>query len=653
MATNKITIVLDAKDLASDKINKLLGGINNQLGNVGNQTRSGAFQGQLMGMAFDKAFALAVGGAKAFMNALENADVVVQDAIKASAGLAAGAGISFGEAEKLNKTVTTAMEKSAAALPGVTSEFIQFGNMISDSVAESSKSMNGGVFNAEKYAKSLTDITEAAMVLKGKNFSTANTAKAIEKMTSGASISALKRYSFFQQNPAILTAYEKALRGRDTKTMSKGELLKATTEALQRAMPPEALAKMKGTIDAQVQNFMTKLFGTYEGIFSLNRDTDKIKAGDQTGQASIAKFAEAVFGDGGLTDSLGKLLSRLGLSADPVKMLVQGVDNLTLFVKDFTKFTDKLANTKGLDIAGLFDAGYAKVDQFMKNINWEAVGFQLGRFLTHASIQLIKIAAMTPFKQAAIARSIAFGLLKGLGSALVGIAYQMVENIMNGIFDAILSIPKKIGQVLINLINGVTSTIQSLLWIVQNPKQAIFAAIGKIGNAIESAVNGLVGGFIGLIKWVLGRTMSQMTLGLSDTNIGKAIGGAVLGGTVNKGLEVRGEALKATGGWNPFGWLSGLFGGNKAGGWMPPGSPLAREMAAMPGGAKPVVANSSEAILNQGQQSAMAGLIRGNRGGGGTFAPVITIQGNADRGDIDYLLGELDRRYRQYSAGFA
>ena len=84
---------------------------------------------------------------------------------------------------------------------------------------------------------------------------------------------------------------------------------------------------------------------------------------------------------------------------------------------------------------------------------------------------------------------------------------------------------------------------------------------------------------------------------------------------------------------------------------MPPGSPIAREMAAMPGGSKPVVANSSEAILNQGQQNTVAGLMRGNRGG--TFAPVINIQGNADRGDIDYQLAELDRRYRQYSAGFA
>ena len=649
MPSNKITIVLDAKDLASDKINKLLGGINNQLGNVGSQTRAGAFQANLMGMAFDKAFSLAVGGAKAFMDALGNADEVVQDAIKASSGLAAGSGLAFSEAEKLNKVVTTQMEKSAAALPGVTADFVAFGNMVSDSVAESSKSLNGGVFDAEKYAQSLKDITEAAMVLKGKNFSTANTAKAIEKMTAGASLAALKRYAFFQQNPAILTAYEKVLKGRDTKSMTKGELLKATTEALQRAMPPEALAKMKGTIDGQVQNFMTKLFGTYEGIFSLNRDTDKIKAGDQTAQASIAKFAEAVFGDGGLTDSLGKLLGKLGLSADPVKALVRGVDSLTLFVRDFTKFVDRLSEVNGLDFAGAIDAGYDKANQFVKNINWEAVGFQLGRFLTQASIQLIKIAATMPFKQASIGRSIAFGLLKGLGSALVGMTYQVGANILNEIVDAALFIPRTIGDMAMGLIGNIVSAVKGLIWIVQNPKQAIESALVWLGNTISGAI-------IGLINWIGKKSMSILTLGLSDTNIGKAIGGAMLGDAGSKarevGSDISGGATKATGGWNPFGWLSGLFGGNRAAGWMPPGSPIAREMAAMPGGARPVVANSSEAILNQGQQNAVAGLMRGNRGGG-TFAPVITIQGNADRGDIDYLLAELDRRYRQYSAGFA
>jgi hypothetical protein len=630
MANNRVTIVLDAKDLASDKINKLLGGINNQLGNVGTQTRAGAFQGQLMGMAFDKAFDLAVGGAKAFMTALENADEVVQDAIKASAGLAAGSGLAFGEAEKLNKQVTTAMEKSAAALPGVTSEFISFGNMISDSVADSSKAMNGGVFDAEKYAKSLTDITEAAMVLKGKNFSTANAAKAIEKMTSGASIAALKKYAFFQQNPAILLAYEKALRGRDTKSMNKGELLKATTEALQRAMPPEALAKMKGTIDAQVQTFMTKLFGTYEGIFSLNRDTDKIKAGDQTAQASIAKFAEAVFGDGGLTDSLGKLLGKLGLSADPVKMLVQGVDNLTLFVRDFTKFTDKLSNVGGLDLAGAVDAGYAKANQFVKNINWDAVGFQAGRLITKIAIQLIKLGFSMPFQQAAMGRELIFGVAKGLIAGIAGAGYEIVEGMVLGILRYVASDPMVL----------VSAPIAMLKNMVQTVATKIFDAIGAVLN------------------FATDRALASITFGMSDlakNGLAQQIGGAMFN-TATKAPIVGGAigaAGKATtGGWNPFGWLSGLFGGNKAGGWMPPGSPIAREMGAMPGGARPVVANSSEAILNQSQQNTVAGLMRGNRGGG-TFAPVITIQGNADRGDIDYLLAELDRRYRQYSAGFA
>lgn len=643
MATNKVTIVLDAKDLASDKVAKLVSGLNTKLGSVGGSASRIGMAAGAFGVAFDAAFGLATAGARAFMDALGNADEVVQDAIKASAGLAAGSGLAFSAAEDLNRKVTTQMEKSAAALPGVTSEFIAFGNMISDSVAESSKVMNGGVFNAEKYAASLKDITEAAMVLKGKNFSTTNAAKAIEKMTNGASIAALKRYAFFQQNPAILAAYERVLRGRDTKTMDKGELLKATTEALKQAMPPEALAKMKGTIDAQVQNFTTKLFGTYEGLFSLNRDTNKIKAGDQTGQAAIAKFAEAVFGDGGLMDSAGKLLSKLGFSADPMRLLVQGVDNLTLFVKDMTRFFDKLSGVRNIDFAGVFDAVYQKTNEFISKINWEAIGFETGRLITKIGVQLIKIGFSMPFQQTKLARGLVWGLVKGLGSAIVGIAYQTGANLLNGVIDAVLFIPRAIWDMVTTLIGGVVGAVKGMIWVVQNPKTAIANTLKWLGDTIANGV-------VGLLRWIGQRTMAALTFGLSDTNIGKAIGGAVFGDAGNKGKQIAGGATKATGGWNPFGWLSGLFGGNSADGWLPPGSPIARELALMPSGARPVVANSSEAILNQSQQGALAGLLRG---GGGTFAPVITIQGNADRSDIDYLLAELDRRYRQYASGFA
>jgi hypothetical protein len=254
--------------------------------------------------------------------------------------------------------------------------------------------------------------------------------------------------------------------------------------------------------------------------------------------------------------------------------------------------------------------------------------------------------ANAPLKQWGITTSIVFGLLKGIGGALVGMAYQAGVNVLNWVVDAILFVPRTIGDMVMGLIGGIVGAVKGMIWVAQNPKQAIEESLKWLGNTITGA-------FVNLIKWIGRKTLSVMTFGLSETNIGKAIGGAVVGDATNKAKQV---GLSPAAAFNPFGfigsWAAGLFGGNKAGGWMPPGSPLAREMASMPSGATPVVANSSEAILNQGQQSALAGLLRGNRGGG-TFAPVITVQGNADRGDIDYLVGELDRMYRQYSAGFA
>jgi len=210
----------------------------------------------------------------------------------------------------------------------------------------------------------------------------------------------------------------------------------------------------------------------------------------------------------------------------------------------------------------------------------------------------------------------------------------------------VLFIPRSIGKMFVGIATGIRDLISGIGWVLQNPKQAIEESLKWLGNTITGA-------FVNLIKWIGRKTLSVMTFGLSETNIGKAIGGAVVGDVGNKAKQV---GLSPAAAFNPLGflgsWAAGLFGGNKAGGWMPPGSPLARELSAMPSGATPVVANSSEAILNQGQQSALAGLLRGNRGGG-TFAPVITVQGNADRGDIDYLVGELDRMYLQYTAGFA
>jgi hypothetical protein len=195
-------------------------------------------------------------------------------------------------------------------------------------------------------------------------------------------------------------------------------------------------------------------------------------------------------------------------------------------------------------------------------------------------------------------------------------------------------------------------------YVANDPMMLVSAPIAMLKNMVQAVAKKIFDAIGAVLNFAVDRALSGLTLGVSDlakNGVVQQIGGAMFN-TATKtpivGGAIGAAGKAATGGWNPLGWLSGLFGGNKAGGWMPPGSPIAREMAAMPGGARPVVANSSEAILNQGQQSAVAGLMRGNRGGG-TFAPVITIQGNADRGDIDYLLGELDRRYRQYSSGFA
>ncbi|MBE9178670.1 phage tail tape measure protein [Oculatella sp. LEGE 06141] len=173
----------------------------------------------------------------------------------------------------------------------------------------------------------------------------------------------------------------------------------------------------------------------------------------------------------------------------------------------------------------------------------------------------------------------------------------------------------------VSAIEGVISTVtamgDSILATIQNVGSRMFQAgadlIGNLTKGIQSGVGGAsaaIGGFMSRIP--------------------------VAGGLFGGGVPIAGVAGNAAGG-----SLGSLLGAAIA------------ETRRMPSGSRLVVANSSEAILNQGQQRAVAASMGGR--GGGTFAPQINLyQQPGENMDslLDRLMARMDEQYQAYEAGF-
>lgn len=699
------------KILGDDELSPILDRLEDKI-------RDGSFQASLMGKAFDAAFSVVSKAAGGFMSAFSEASNAQLDIMKAVGGLQQAIGLSYNEAETLNATITQDLAKKAAVLPGVTDDYLKLYRSISDDVATANKDLNGGTVNLEQYKEQVTDLAAKWTVL-GQGMTNGQMNNALRGIMSGDSLKSLRKLEFFESNPLLVNSLESLTQqaGKELQDMTRGERLQVLLKAVDMSLTDETIARMGGTLDAQVQGFMTVLADPTTGVFGLMRDLDKQAQGQQTAFQAITEAVGTIVGPKGLLFTISDAMKEFGLEfGDPMQMLADAakwfgkkVKSVTALIRGIGGNADRLGGLiHGLSgqlfgsmgkllprVVDFLSGAIVKLGQgfvfVLQHLDWNALVTGLGKAMLQinwgqvtaalGTVLAANVVLWVPTVAAAFLGPLGIAVVAGgallasayathwddvvlgfkatfnRGDNLAGELWAIVHSWWVGLnnFFLRLAIEAKYQWLLLqqtwnqwmeDLGSAVSEVFQALLTKWNDLKSATSSLIGNITSAVQGFFQGILSAFNRLRSLIPGLGGVQATSPVIKPPLDTKT-------SVSKPLDTQPAVIKpaldtkpvgqAAGGFLPSGGLGSLLGA------------VINETRQMPSGAQPMIANSSEAILNRGQQAAIAAALRGRGGGGGTFAPQILIQATPGM-DIDALASEVMRqietKFRQFESQF-
>jgi signal transduction histidine kinase len=608
--SNAVTITLNVKDNAS----AALKGLEGILG-----------RNSIVGAAMGGAITGAINGAKAaaggLMNALGSAAEIQASNISTAGDFMKMTGKSYAESIGFVDAFGKRMAKMAGNLPGQTGDYVALGKGITDNLIPAFQNLDGTLQDAS-FTKALDDITKnAALRVANTEATTAQASLGISKALAGASMSKLGGLKFFQANPAVLAFITKEADRLGTTLEKMTDRQRAETLEKALRVPDEVIKASQESISGLVEGFRSTLFDQQFGLFGLLRDTSDELTGDQSVLTALTASAMKIIGPDGIFSKLAKTMQLLGLSVDPMAALFSGVTR-------FNSWLDGFEISKLLNMATSFDgAGLGRMagelsGELLDNLiglNWEGISDGVGKALTGMIGYLSNLAIAFP-----IGRVVHFGFV------VVGAVFDSVAKGLAGLSlgdwgNVVLAALKGLGVVLAGmLIGGVVVAFGGLVIAVAAAIAYLVTTIVQDWQLITATWSQWFGQFGAAMGAAFSWAISQVEAGAqfitdSISNLFKAIAEKIanlipdIPNPLRAGTGVRKGSASATKGPkvpNAAGGLNfgGLFGA------------MAREMAAMPNGANPVVANSAETILNPGQVSGLIAGIQGlGRGGGSSL----------------------------------
>lgn len=690
---NKVTIDIEAKDKASATFEKIKGLI-----------ESATFKGTVLGNVFSSAV---TGGIGLAQNALEKLTGQLQKAIdteiamvSATSSIGAALKIPWEQAEKMNLSLSKQLELLSNDLPGSAQDYIGLLRLTVDDIAAGTNALGLGLEGFEK--KVLSIAPKMTILAQSAGVSTDMAAATISKFMSGSSgMGELMRLDFFQKNTRLRMNLEKFMKESGIEQLGEidvGKRFQLLEKIINESLDDRTLKELSGTLSGTWEGFLGSLFGEQTGILSIMRDLDGKKEGVQSVFSEIKVLAITVLGKDGLFSSLGQLLQILGINTDIMPQLRQGITNLNQFfigvnqylggftsgISSFVSFRpERLGIILGTLITDVFSGlvssapsiidtvveyaitGIQIVGATLESIGGSKFGTLVGdlvtkiaqgalRIVPYAVNGLVKAAnflvdAIVPF----IAGIDWGGLLVGLGNALSRIDWGSLG----------VATLKVIGVLVIGGIVGFFgSLIGGFTLLVGGVILGIVAIVAANGDTIKSAISNLGStlytGIVGFFEFVLNfesKIRNFVFAALENTvilvtkifssiadKLQQAINFVsqipVIGSTIRAGSAIAGAIAPKADGHIPSGLLMSAL----------------SESRKMPSGSRLLLANSSEAILNKGQQTELAGQLRNTQNSSTLHIGSINVYGSSNpETTADLVLAKIKEQYQQSRLTYA
>jgi hypothetical protein len=681
MARNVVVVTLDGKDNLSGVID----GIGGKLKGLG---------GGMFGGLLDMGFNAAKGAVDGFVESLNKAKDSQSDLVKTIGSLASTINQPYEQAEALTAKITEGLAGYAAALPGETDQYVKLFRAISDDVASANMEMNNGALDTAKYEKQVTTLASKFQAL-GDGLSFNQVLNPLQKILSGGSLAQLKNLKYFQSNPILLKRLEEALGGKELKDLTGQERVDVAIKALDMTLTDDTIKRLSSTVDSQVQSLMTTLFDPTTGVFGLLRDLDKQAEGQQTAFAAINELVTDVIGSDGLLYSFAELLKSFGVDfGDPMQALHDGVKFMSARVKDLTGFFKRLKDLQyfnpelgqklisdipgkfaaflssgvrglgdwigGLDLAGLANRAIPAIQSAIASINWSDVGGSFGYLVGQGVAALDRFLKNLDWTQALITvgrigialTEFVAGWVGGFAGSLGAEGVSSTDNIGQQIIDGLGAI---VSNEIVSIQEGIRNffgdfkiawyEIRNFLIAAAAPYsqllasdiRAIFDGVASAFKTAQALIGGMIEGVINPIKALFDAISGAFNQARSMVPSfgGAASVGAGIGAAAAAAIKPKygGHIPNAAGGLNVGGLIAAAI----------------REGANMPSGAGLAVANTSEAILNRGQQAALGNSLA-NRGGAGLQVGTMNIYSQATdaAGIADDVMRAIADKWAQF-----
>ncbi|WP_414572818.1 hypothetical protein [Nostoc sp. CCY 9925] len=654
----RIALECDASQ-AENKLNNLSKIVE---GSLGKAFQVAAFNSQLMIKGLEVGINAITGFVGKLTDGLKEASAIQLENINVAGNLMKLTGQNYAQATEFIDEFSSKMSVIAAALPGQTSDYVDFGKAIADDVIPALKGVNGAL-DINKLQSELQDVSKFGTLLaQSAGVQSTDAAMALSKFLGGtASKGELTQLDFYQKNTtfrnALFSEIDKL--GKDVKKLTVEQRLEIFKKAA--SIPQEVLNAQTKSLAGLTAGFSSSLFDPQTGLFGWMRDLNQDIKGNQSAFSAIQEGVSALIGENGLLNAIGGTLKALGFEAiDPMLALrdvITGVNSKIKYLRDtLNSFLnigqDSLTGSAFKQSANIQRSQGEREDKlandlkyfFEKTFNFDGLGQKL------ASI------TNSFFDQLSNTNWVAVGAIAGEGLAkFLNEAFRFINNIDWGkIGNAALSIGSGlfigIGKFLTTLDwIGMGQAVGVLLLAATGAAAAaliapVIAGVGAMGAAIAAAVVGFTSAVVA--NW---DKLTNLAVNLWQ-NVVNAVNGffnsivekinSLISNISIPGIQQPQTAITA----QP-GLTQNFANGN-------PGmlEALIRENRQSPPGSKPIIANSSEAVLTIDQQKKLL-----SNSGGFTFSGTINIQTAATNVEeiADQFINVISKKYERYKLNMA
>ncbi len=493
--------VVDLLIKLKDEATAGLRGVRGALSGLGNSATEAAGQTQGLvgaiaaGVLQANAIQFAVGKATqaiGFMNSkFEEAKSLQLANVTAATTFSSLTGQSYEEAAKFIDNLNARLAQSAAALPGATQDYKNLAIAIQDNVLEAFKDP-AGKLNQKGFEDTIISISESFGALSAaSNVATGNTTLGLSKALGGASTAELRQIQFFEQNAVILNEIDKRLQAMGKtalKDLNIKERVKLLEEVGKKFITEDFKKNAGQTVDALMQSFQSTLFDPSTGIFGVMRDLDINTNGVQSAFSAFNDSIKLLIGNDGLFNKFGSLLTSLGLNADPMAVLRNGIllfndllSKVNSQVDAINSFVKVSAEALSVGTISISDIGFT----LTKNV---------GEFLDSAvqsiGAQLVQAGSNLPATGLAIASNVG-NFFKGVATAIAPALTSAAASLP----DIGFAIIKQVGLFL----EGAAGLIGNQLNVqLANAPSVLGGFLGIAGSVLTTGIQDLAARFLDL-----------------------------------------------------------------------------------------------------------------------------------------------------------